>query len=115
VNWKKSDWYIPPDWLFQFGLIIIIPAFAILAGMLLPFLGFLKNADLSELCHAGIGTGCFGVLLLLIARWPLYRQHQFLSFGPGRLPKLHRKVYWLAYAVIIFALLQLGVVWLRVN
>jgi hypothetical protein len=115
MNWKKSDWYIPADWLVQFGMLIILAIIAILAGVLLPIFNRLQSADLLKLYRVGVGIGCFGVLLLLIARWPLYRQHQFLSFGPGKLPGIHRKLYWLAYAVIVSAVLLLGIVWLRVG
>jgi hypothetical protein len=115
MKWNKSDWYIPPDWMFLFGWLVIFPLIAIEAGVLLPILGLLKSAGVLELFYVGIGTACFGILLLLVARWPLYRQHQFFNFGPSKLPSLHRKFYWLAYAAIIAAVLLLGVVWLRVN
>jgi len=42
---NKADWHIPSDWVFQLGLLVIIPAIAILAGILLPVLNRLKAAN----------------------------------------------------------------------
>jgi len=33
---RDSNWYVPWDWLWHFGMLIIIPCVALLAGTLLP-------------------------------------------------------------------------------
>jgi hypothetical protein len=115
MSGKMSDWYIPPDWAFHFGLLAFIPAIAILAGALLPVLNRLKTADVFDLYWSGLGLGVSGIILLFFARLPLYHQHRFWTFGPSTSTNFHRKLYWLAYAAIIAALLLLGIVWLRVK
>jgi len=112
---KSSDWYVPLDWIFLFGWMVILPVTAILASMLLPILAQLKTANILCLFWGGLGLGLLGIILLFFARLPLYRQSRFWTFGPGALPAFHRKLYWLAYAVVIAAVLLLGVVWLRIK
>jgi hypothetical protein len=110
-----SDWYVPPDWAFQLGLLIIIPTNVILAGTLLPVLSRLKTADVFDLFWIGLGLGLLGTVLLFFARLPLYRQRRFWTLGPGALPRFHRKLYWLAYTAVFIAVLLLSVVWLRIK
>jgi hypothetical protein len=87
----------------------------ILASCLLPALRQLKGANAVDVFHGGPALGCFGIVLLFLARLPLYRQRQFWTFGPSALPKLHRKLYWLAYLLVVASVLLLGVVWLKVK
>ncbi|HVU27946.1 MAG TPA: hypothetical protein VHG71_09450 [Verrucomicrobiae bacterium] len=112
MNKKKSDWHIPSDWAFLFGIFVIMPTIAILAGMLLPVLSELKTASLESLFWSGLGLGGLGIMILFFARLPLYRQRKFLTFGPKPLRSFHRKLYWLAYALVIAAMFLLGTVWL---
>jgi hypothetical protein len=108
---KTSDWYFPPDLMILF----VIPIIAILAGVLLPVLSYLKTTDAIILFYTALGTGVMGSMLLFLARLPLYRQRRFWTFGPSALPTFYRKLYWLAYVAIVTALLLLGIVWLRVK
>jgi hypothetical protein len=112
---KKSDWYIPSDWAFQFGLLVFVPAIAIFTAMLLPVVRQLQVGNVVSLFWSGWSLGCVGVSLLYFARRPLYRQRQYFTFGPKELPPLHRKIYWLAYAFVVASVLLLGVVWLRIR
>src|ERR1039458_1190774 len=112
---KSSDWYVPPDWLAQFSLVLMLPTIAILSAMLLPVLSFLKTAGALSLFYSGLGIGSLGIVLLFFARLPLYRQHRFLTFGPRELPAFHRKLYWLAYLFVVVSVLMLAVVWLKVK
>jgi hypothetical protein len=112
---KSSDWYISPDWIAQFSLLLIIPTIAILASILLPVLSSLKAADALNLFYSGLGIGSIGIMLLFFARFPLYRQRKFLAFGPRELPAFHRKLYWLAYLLVVASVLLLAVVWLKVK
>jgi hypothetical protein len=74
---KSPDWGVPPDWLAQLSLVLILPTIAILACILLPALSFLKAADALNLFYSGLGIGGLGIVLLFFARFPLYRQHKF--------------------------------------
>jgi hypothetical protein len=112
---KSSDWYVPPDWAFQFGWLLICPAVAILASFLLPALGQIKEAKAVDLFYCGLALACFGIVLLFLARLPLYRQRKFLTFGPRELPAFHRKLYWLAYLFVVASVLSLAFVWLKVK
>jgi hypothetical protein len=115
VSRKSSDWYVPTDWACLFGLWVVLPAEVILASCLLPALAQLKEANVVAVFYSGLAVGCFGIVLLFLARLPFYRQRRFWTFGPSALPNLHRKLYWLAYAAIVATLLLLGIVWLRVT
>ena len=42
----------------------------------------------------------FLILLLFVARLPLYRRGKFLTFGSKELPPLHRELYHAAYLFI---------------
>jgi|ERR1035441_693331 hypothetical protein len=112
---KSSDWYVPLDWAFQFGWLLVCPAVAILASFLLPALGQIKEAKAINLFYSGLILGCFGIVLLFLARLPLYRQRKFLSFGSRELPAFHRKLYWLAYVFVVASVLSLAFVWLKVK
>jgi hypothetical protein len=41
-----------------------------------------------------------GVVLLFLARLPLYRQRRFFAFGPKLLDESHRRLYRWAYGFI---------------
>jgi hypothetical protein len=110
---RNSDWFIPPDWLGGLGPLVVIACVSILASMLLPILGQLKSGDLRELYGLGLGAGVLGAILLFVARLPLYKQRRFWTFGPKQLDQTHRRIYWLAYALVAASLLVLGVVYLR--
>jgi hypothetical protein len=111
---RNSDWYIPPDWLCLFGTFYLIPCMAMLATMLLLLVAGLKAADMSDLYGFGLGAGVISVVLLFVARLPLYKQGRFWTIGPRRLDKRHRRIYWLAYVFVAASLLLLGVVCLRI-
>jgi len=110
---KSSDWYIPSDWVLQFSLLFVIPVIAILAGVLLPALSFLKTTDAVILFYVALGTGVTGSILLFFARLPLYRQRRYGTFGPHELPNIHHKFYWLAYVFVAACILLLAIVWLK--
>jgi hypothetical protein len=109
---NKLDWYVPSDWAFHFGFLIFTVTMAIMAGALLPLFDKLKTANDVDLYLSGLSAGCLGITLLFFARLPLYRQHRFFTFGPKALPGFHRKLYWLAYAMVGLTVLLFGMVWL---
>jgi hypothetical protein len=112
---RQSDWGLPPDWAFQFGMMFGIPALVILGNFLLPVLGHLESAKFQTLFYEGLGLGCLGVGLLFFARWPLYRQGHFFSFGPSKLSNLRRKIYWVSYAMILAAIMLFRLLLERTN
>jgi len=54
-----------------------------------------------------LAAALIGIVLLFIARLPLYRQGRFLTFGPKALPQDHRRIYWIAYVFIIAGVLTM--------
>ncbi|MGA2788957.1 MAG: hypothetical protein ABSF60_15665 [Verrucomicrobiota bacterium] len=108
---RPGHWYIPPDW----GMFLVIPCIVVLSSILLPVLAQLKTGDMRALYGFGLGAGVIGVVLLFVARLPLYKQRRFWIIGPMQLDRKHRHIYWLAYVFVAASLLLLGVVWLRTH
>ena len=111
---SRADWYIPPDWRAILRFHVITVPIALLLGVMFPIgLSRAAKGD-TTLLWVALGMGVAGVLLLFLARLPLYRQGKFLSFGPRALPAGHRRLYWIAYGLIgtsvaIMVLLLMGV------
>ncbi len=112
---KSSNWYVPPDIALLFGFFFILPVISAITGMLLPLLARLKSGDLVGVFYSALGLGAVGTGLLFFVRLPLYRKRQFLSFGPGQLYGIHRKLYWVAYVLIAVSILLLVLIWLKLR
>jgi hypothetical protein len=112
---RNLDWYIPPDWLFILTFPVPGTLVVMLAAIVLPIIAHLKTADMRALYGFALGAGGMGIVLLFLARLPLYKERRFWTIGPAQLDRSHRRVYWLAYIVVAASLLLLGVVWLRAN
>jgi hypothetical protein len=117
---RYSDWYVPPDVGVQIFLLLFPIVAGVLAALLLPSVGRLKEgvslqADVVAFYCAGLAAAVVGVFLLFLAKLPLYRQRMFWTFGPGALDRTHRRVYWLAYLLFVASVVLLGVVWLKVR
>jgi len=110
---KKSDWKFPADLAVLSGLPVLVIAY--LVGSFFSLIDRLNGVNAVALFWTGLGLGSLGVALLFFARLPLYRQRQFLTFGPKALPAFHRKLYWSAYLSILAGMLLLEIVWLRVR
>ena len=65
-----------------------------------------------HLYWGGVVAGVVGMVLLFFARLPFYRQRRFLVFGPRELDRSHRRLYWLAYAVLLVSTGLFRMVWL---
>jgi hypothetical protein len=83
-------------------------------SIVLPVVALLRRADVGMLYGWGIAAGLGGAGLLFAARLPLYRRRCFWTFGPHRLDRTHRRLYWLAYAVVVTSLIVLSTVWLKI-
>jgi hypothetical protein len=109
-KWFK-DWSpLPADMLIQVLLPVIFIIIGVLASILLPVLQRVRRADSWSVFGVAVAASIVGVVLLFLARLPLYRQRQFFTFGPRLLDASHRRLYWLAYifvAVSVFLLLSL--------
>lgn len=110
---RDSNWYVPADWLWNCGILVTVGCSTLLASLLLPVVARLKTAEITSLYGAASGVGFVGIVILFLARLPLYRQHRFWSFGPRHLDRKHRRFCWLAYAAILVSLFLFGIVWLR--
>lgn len=99
ISNPRSDWYFPRDWLAILA-INFAPILALLVvAVLLPPLLNTAHGDPTFFLEA-MAIGCVGLVLLLIAKMPLYRQHKYLCFGPRLLPPKQRKLYWISYGFI---------------
>jgi hypothetical protein len=112
---RDSNWCIPADWLWHLGNLVMIACIGILSSTLLPVVVRLKTTDVATLYSVGVGVGFVGILLLFIARLPLYRQRKFWTVGPRELDQKHRRCYWSAYASVVLSLFLLWIVWLRIH
>jgi hypothetical protein len=95
ISNPKLDWYMPRDWrailAISFGPILVL----LVAAMLVPPLLNTAYGDPALLWKALI-IGCIGVVLLFMAKMPLYRQHKYHCLGPRLLPTKHRRLYWIS-------------------
>ncbi len=115
VSKKQSNWHLPEEIVGLLSTIFLVPAIAIIAGMLLPIVTTLTNADPFRLFLCGLAFGAFGVVVLFLARWPLYQQRRFWTFGPRELDRSHRRLYWIAHTFVFVSIVLLLIVWFRVK
>jgi hypothetical protein len=96
-EWLK-DWSpLPPD---VFALIfspLIVLGIALLTTSL--FWRLLRGGVLAVFA-LGVAAGIIGVVLLFLARLPLYRSGRFLAVGPRLLDAGHRRLYRWAYGFV---------------
>jgi len=91
------------------GIVLLVVS----SSVLLPLVVQLKASEVACLYGSGVAAGLAGVMLLFVARLPLYRQGRFFAVGPRHLDQRHRQLCWLAHAFIAASLLLLWIVWLR--
>jgi hypothetical protein len=112
---KRLEWHLPEEVVGFLSTIFFVPAIAVIAALLLPVISSLHSADVAKLFFSGLGAGACGIILLFLARLPLYRQRRFWAFGPRELDRFHRRLHWLAYFFLIASILFLVTVWFRVR
>jgi len=96
---NESDWCFPRDWLFFFKLQALPLIALLIAPLVIWFVMGTGRGDPTFVWIASI-LAVVGIVLLFIARLPLYRQRRFLAFGSKALPTAYRRVYRVAYAFI---------------
>jgi hypothetical protein len=117
-NKKQSDRQLPEEVLGFLSSIFFMPAIAaiaVLAAMILLSITSFRGMDITRLFWAGLAAGISGVILLFLARLPLYRQRRFWTFGSRGLDRFHRRLYWLAYLVELTSIGLLLIVWFKVR
>lgn len=103
-----SDWYFPKDWAFFLALQALPFASLFVASLLVWFVLGTRQGDLTFVWIA-MGLAVVGIILLFIARLPLYRQGRYFTFGSRALPEWHRRVYRTAYCFIgLSVIMMLG-------
>lgn len=113
MNTQNGNWNVPGDWLWHFGMLVMTACVALMAGILLPFIARLKTADVTTLYASGAVVGVLGVLLLFVARLPLYRARESWTLGLGQLDRKHRCYGGLGYLAVAVSLLLLGMAGVR--
>jgi len=118
MNNKRSDRHLPEEVLGLLASIFFMPAIAViglLTATLLPSVTSLRGEVITRLYWVGVAAGVFGIVLLFLARLPLYRQRRFWTFGPRELDRFHRGLYWLAYLVVLVSIGLFVIVWLKLR
>ena len=103
----KPTRVVPSQWLVPLVLQFIFVPIAVLSALLLPALSAAKHGD-SSLLYTSMAFAIVGIVLLFFARLPLYKQHNFFTFGSKALPPLHRKLYRAAYVFICIAVVLMS-------
>ena len=111
---KTSDWYIPKDWAFLLGwhlmafVFLFLPILVnVIINKLFSGLTETQNGN-PDLYYVSLSLSLSGILLLLIARIPLYRQKRFFAIGPKGLPALSKLCYWISYCFIVPAIVLMA-------
>ncbi len=102
---KKSDWSpLPPDMVVTvFSPLIILGISMLTTSMFMH----LQRGGVLAVFSVGIAAGFIGVVLLFLARLPLYRSGQFFTFGPRLLDSVHRRLYQWAYGFVTASVIVL--------
>lgn len=83
------------------GHILLAPIImTIVACASLPVFSFIANAQWIPLYWTGLALSTAGLILLFIARLPLYREKRFFVWGARALPETSRRYYRWAYCLI---------------
>ena len=78
---------------------VLVPTVGLISACYIPAVVSARRGDPAAFWIA-FGAAVIGIVLLFIARLPLYRQGKFLTFGSKDLPPLHRRLYHAAYLFI---------------
>jgi hypothetical protein len=114
---KRSDSHLPEEVIGFLSSVCFMPIVAVVAfaATFLPSVTSLRVEAAINLYWVGVAAGVFGIFLLFLARLPLYWQRRFWTFGPRELDRFHRRLYWLAYLVVLVSMGLFVIVWLRLK
>ena len=113
---QQTNRRLPQEVLGLLSTVLLMPATAVilvLSAMLLPPISSLRGVDSARLFWIGLTAGIIGIVFLFFARLPLYRRRRFWTFGPRELDSFHRRLYWLAYLIVLVSIGLLVVVWFK--
>ncbi|MFA6544595.1 MAG: hypothetical protein WCS99_09240 [Limisphaerales bacterium] len=105
---KQKDplaWYVPPEVLLWLDLLVMSLMAGLAMSLRTAFFAVRRGGPTFVLLTFGLVL--VGVLLLFFARLPLYRQRRFLTFGPGQLAGVHRRLYFAAYVCLGFGVVMM--------
>jgi len=91
---KSNDWYFPPD------LAVALAPFVVSLVLIVAICG-ISWVSAAALFRAALCLGSVGVVLLFVARIPVYRQRRFFSLGRSAVSGIYRKIYCVAYIFIV--------------
>lgn len=104
---RQSDWWrMSPDMAWQYGMMLFIIVMWTIASTL-SLLSRAHSEGDRTLLVAALVLGFIGIVLLFLARLPLYRKRRLFTFGPHALDRKHQRLYWWAYGFIGVSLLLL--------
>ena len=99
----RSGGFLSEDWQFFIALQLAIPAVLVLSGVLIPLLAGVPQGNFT-LVWVALASALLGILSLFVAKWPLYRQRRYFTFGSKPLPEGRRPLYRIAYVFIAASL-----------
>lgn len=111
---ERPGGFLSKDWEFFISLELAIPAALSISCGLIPMLAGARQGHL-RLFWIALASTLVGIVLLFVAKWPLYRRGTYFTFGPKALPEPRRKVYWAAYVFIGVSLLTTLLLWAAVR
>ncbi len=96
----RPERHFPRDMLFILGLQAIGPVIVLLiVACFLPPVLSARQGD-PTLFWIALVLAVTGLVLLFVARLPLYRQRKYFTFGSKALPARYRRMYRIAYVFI---------------
>ena len=102
--------HFPQDMLALLVQPLVIAAFAIAFGSLLPIIFAVSHPSASgwfTTFYIATGASVFGALLLFFAKLPQYRAGIFWRIGSRHLPPFHQRLYRFAFLLLVPSCLAL--------
>jgi hypothetical protein len=100
---KKNHGHFPPD----LAAMLSFPLFTGSFLFVCCSLSWAATFGDRSLFDFAVFLGSIGVVLLLLAKIPLYGERRFFTVGPGAMKGRHQKLYFAAYAFIVPAVVLL--------
>jgi len=95
----RSESYLGRHWLWLLGFQTLPIVIAIVVGLMLTGFVRAKQGD-SFLVWIAVILALVGLILLFLAKLPLYRKGRLFTFGSKSMPEKSGRVYRIAYALI---------------